>query len=132
MTLEMKEKQRILVIEDNEQNIYMITYLLEHAGFEVLQARNGREGIESAIEHHPDLIILDIQLPEMDGYEVAERLRNKPALGPVPIVAVTSYAMVGDKERVLEAGCTGYLEKPIDTSTFVDSIARHFEMGNER
>ena len=119
----MKTKQRILVIEDNEQNIYMITYLLEHAGYEVLQARHGREGIALAATKSPDLIVLDIQLPEMDGYEIARRLRTDTALSSVPIVAVTSYAMVGDKERVLDAGCTGYLEKPIDTDTFVESIS---------
>lgn len=122
-------KKRILVIEDNDQNIYMITYLLEHAGFEVLQARDGRSGIELALAQRPDLIILDIQLPEMDGYEVARQLRGLPDVGDTPVVAVTSYAMAGDKERILEAGCTDYLEKPIDTETFVRSVARHIDAG---
>ena len=125
-------KKSILVIEDNEQNIYMITYLLEHAGFEVLQARDGRAGIQLAREQNPDLIVLDIQLPEMDGYEIARKLREHSSLGAVPIVAVTSYAMVGDKERVLEAGYTGYLEKPIDTNTFVGSITSYIGTDNGR
>ncbi len=125
-------KPRVLVIEDNEQNIYMITYLLEHAGFEVLQARTGVLGIDLANEHRPDLIILDIQLPGMDGYEVAERLRATSDLDAVPIVAVTSHAMAGDRERVLLAGCTDYLEKPIDTETFVDSVARHLDPGEDQ
>lgn len=120
-------KHRILVIEDNEQNIYMITYLLEHAGFEVLQARDGRAGVELASAQQPDLIVLDIQLPEMDGYEVARQLRATPFLEAVPIVAVTSHAMAGARERVLNAGCTDYLEKPIDTTTFVASVSRHID-----
>jgi len=116
---------RILVIEDNEQNIYMITYLLEHAGFAVSQARDGLIGLQIARERRPDLIVLDIQLPRMDGFEVARRLRADPALSPVPIVAVTSHAMAGDRERILAAGCVDYLEKPIDPDSFVESIARH-------
>lgn len=115
-------KQRILVIEDNDQNIYMITYLLEHAGFEVEQARDGRAGINAALGCPPDLIVLDIQLPGLDGYEVARTLRAMPGLRDVPIIAVTSHAMPGDRELTLQAGCTGYLEKPIDPDSFVDSI----------
>ena len=118
-------KHQVLVIEDNEQNIYMITYLLENAGFEVVQARDGIAGLDHARSRCPDLIILDIQLPELDGYEVARRLRAQPSLVRVPIVAVTSYAMAGDRERSLSAGCTEYLEKPIEPNSFVASVARH-------
>jgi CheY-like chemotaxis protein len=118
--------ERILVIEDNEQNMYMITYLLEQAGMVVTQARDGREGIALACaDPHPDIIILDIQLPEIDGYEVARRLRNEPALRDVPVVAVTSFAMEGDRETILAAGCTDYLEKPLDPTRFVSQIRRH-------
>jgi CheY-like chemotaxis protein len=120
-------KHRVLVIEDNEQNIYMITYLLEHAGLEVVQARDGAGGLESAIGAPPDLIILDIQLPELDGYEVARRLRSEARLAAVPIVAVTSFAMAGDRERILAAGCTAYLEKPIDPDTFVESVTGYLD-----
>lgn len=117
-------KQRILVIEDNEQNVYLVTYLLEHAGFEVIQARDGPSGLQMAMRSAPDLILLDVQLPGMDGFEVTRRLRATPSLATVPIVAVTSYAMVGDRERIMAAGCSAYLEKPIDPDTFVANLAR--------
>ncbi|MBN1424072.1 response regulator [Candidatus Fermentibacteria bacterium] len=118
-------KGTILLIEDNEQNRYLATFLLEHHGFTVLQARNGPEGIARAAEVRPDLIILDIQLPQMDGYDVARTLRQNPDLLRIPIVAVTSYAMPGDREKTLAAGCTGYIEKPINPATFVAEIRGH-------
>ncbi len=112
----------ILVIEDNEQNLYLVTFILERDGHVVAQARSGEDGIRQAAMARPDLILLDIQLPQMDGYSVAQTLRTHPHLSDVPIVAVTSYAMTGDRERVMAAGCTGYLEKPIDPATFVDEV----------
>ncbi len=115
----------ILVIEDNEQNLYLMRFLLETHGFEVLDARDGPAGIAAARAARPAAILLDIQLPLMDGYAVAEALRREPSLGGVPIIAVTSYAMVGDRERVLAAGATDYIEKPVDPDTFVDQIRRH-------
>jgi two-component system cell cycle response regulator DivK len=114
--------KQILLIEDNEQNRYLLTYLLEKNGYQVHQARDGREGIELAGRIDPALILLDIHLPVMDGYAVARELRKTAALEHVPIVAVTSYAMVGDRERVLAAGCAGHIEKPIDPGTFVSQI----------
>ena len=118
-------KSKILLIEDNEQNRYLITYLLEKNGFKVIQAHNGRQGIESALDDRPELILLDIQLPDMDGYAVALELKSNASLDQTPIVAVTSYAMVGDRERTLRAGCTGYIEKPINPETFIDEIQRY-------
>jgi CheY-like chemotaxis protein len=118
-------KPTILVIEDNEQNLYLVTFILERSGYPVVQARNGREGIEAASRVLPALILLDIQLPVMDGYAVAEALGKIPALADVPIVAVTSYAMVGDRERILAAGCAGYIEKPINPDTFMAEIEQH-------
>jgi len=118
-------KPKILVIEDNEQNLYLITFILEKNGYEVVQARDGREGIELAGQVKPTLILLDIQLPVMDGYAVARVLRRGPALADVPIVAVTSYAMAGDRERVLAAGCVGYIEKPINPETFISEIEQY-------
>ncbi|HRW47424.1 MAG: response regulator [Caldilinea sp.] len=112
----------ILVIEDNEQNLYLVTFILERGGHAVTQARTGEEGIRQAVAARPDLILLDIQLPQMDGYAVAQTLRTHRHLEDVPIVAVTSYAMTGDRERVMAAGCTGYLEKPIDPGTFVEEV----------
>lgn len=122
-------KSTLLVIEDNEQNLYLATFLLEQNGFTVISARNGLEGIELAKRIRPALIILDIQLPEMDGYAVAQALRQNPALQDVPIVAVTSYAMVGDRERALAAGCNGYIEKPINPETFRSEIEKYLNAG---
>jgi len=118
-------KAKILIIEDNEQNRYLITYILEKHGYTVLQARDGREGIDKAVQVCPDLILLDIQLPVMDGYKVARELRTLDSLSHVPIVAVTSYAMSGDREKSLAAGCTGYMEKPINPETFVTQIGQY-------
>jgi two-component system cell cycle response regulator DivK len=114
----------VLVIEDNERNLYLVTYLLERQGFIVQAARDGASGIERAITDRPDLVILDIQLPQMDGYEVAKTLRTFQDLERTPIVAVTSYAMPGDREKALAVGCDGYLEKPIEPLTFVDEVER--------
>jgi two-component system cell cycle response regulator DivK len=113
---------KILIIEDNEQNLYLATFLLEKSGYEIVAARRGPEGIALAARIRPDAILLDIQLPEMDGYAVARALRQNESLNGVPIVAVTSYAMVGDRERALGAGCNAYIEKPINPETFVDEI----------
>jgi len=114
-------KLKILIIEDNEQNMYMLTYLLEEH-YTVFQAFNGLDGVKIALEEVPDIILLDIQLPGMDGYAIAGALRKHDALRTVPIIAVTSYAMVGDKERIMKAGATGYIEKPIDPDTFISQM----------
>jgi two-component system, cell cycle response regulator DivK len=112
----------LLIIEDNAQNLYLMRFLLEKNGFVVIGAENGAEGIRMALRHNPRAILLDIQLPGMDGYAVARELKKHPELVQIPIVAVTSYAMVGDRERVLAAGATGYIEKPINPDTFVSEI----------
>ncbi len=113
-----------LVIEDNDQNRYLTTFLLEASGYKVVTASDGPRGVEIAQTLVPDVILLDIQLPRMDGYEVARALRRIMALTRVPIIAVTSYAMVGDRAKTLEAGCNGYIEKPIDPDTFVAELDR--------
>jgi two-component system, cell cycle response regulator DivK len=115
-------KNNILVVEDNEQNIYLVTFLLEKNGYQVFQARNGIDGLALAQQEKPDLILLDIQLPGMDGYEVARGIRKIKDLETTPIVAVTSYAMPGDRESAIEAGCTGYIEKPIDPENFITQV----------
>ncbi len=112
----------VLVIEDNEQNRYLATFLLEAAGFRVVAATDGPAGVALARSAPPDIIVLDVQLPAMDGYQVARALRSIAALDRVPIVAVTSYAMAGDREKILAAGCNGYIEKPIDPETFVSEV----------
>lgn len=117
--------KNILIIEDNEQNLYLVTFILEKSGHRVFQARSGDEGVRTASVCEPDLILLDIQLPVMDGYTVARELRKIPALAAIPIIAVTSFAMPGDREQALAAGCTGYIEKPIDPDTFITQINQH-------
>ncbi|MGB7539991.1 MAG: response regulator [Anaerolineales bacterium] len=115
----------ILLIEDNEQNRYLATFLLEKHGYTVLSAADGPAGIELAGRILPHLILLDIQLPTMDGYAVARTLRENPVLKTTPIIAVTSYAMPGDREKTIAAGCSGYIEKPINPDTFVSDVERH-------
>jgi len=116
---------KILVIEDNEQNLYLVRFILEQSGYEVFAALDGESGIEMAVSLKPDLILLDIQLPMMDGHAVARNLRQNTDLADTPIVAVTSYAMAGDREKVMEAGCNGYIEKPIDPDTFMTQVEQH-------
>lgn len=116
--------RRILMIEDNEQNRYLASFLLEACGWKMLHAEDGPSGLALARTFDPALILLDIQLPGMDGYAVARALRAEPRSASVPIVAVTSYAMAGDRERCLAAGCDGYIEKPIDPQTFVAQVER--------
>jgi len=115
-------KKKILIVEDNEQNLYLETFLLEKQGYDVVQALNGQQGLEMAASEHPDLILLDIQLPVMDGYKVATRLKQAKETQSIPIVAVTSYAMAGEREAILAAGCQGYIEKPIDPDIFVEQV----------
>ena len=117
-------KSKILIIEDNEQNLYLVTFILEKYGHIVIQARNGQEGIDIAKKNCPNLILLDIQLPVMDGYDVAKELRK--ILGDaVPIIAITSYAMPGDREKALKAGCSDYITKPINPDTFMTNIEQY-------
>ncbi|WP_376696771.1 response regulator [Wenzhouxiangella sp. EGI_FJ10305] len=113
---------KILLIEDNEQNAYLVEYLLAARDWTVVCAADGSTGLEMADTESPNLILLDIQLPGMDGYEVARQLRAKEHIKETPIVAVTSYAMPGDRENCLAAGCTGYIEKPIDPGSFADQV----------
>jgi two-component system cell cycle response regulator DivK len=117
----------ILIIEDNDQNLYLETFILEKSGHAVTAARDGAQGIELAEKIRPTLILLDIQLPVMDGYAVAIELRRNPALIRTPIIAVTSYAMAGDRENILAAGCNGYIEKPINPYTFLAEVLAYLE-----
>jgi two-component system cell cycle response regulator DivK len=125
-------KGKILVIEDNEQNLYLVRFILEQNGYEVCAALDGRSGIDMAADLKPDLILLDIQLPVMDGYAVARNLRLNRDLDAIPIVAVTSYAMTGDREKAMDAGCNGYIEKPIDPDTFLYKVECHLPSEGRR
>ena len=117
----------ILLVEDNEQNRYLATFLLEQAGFRVLHAHTGCEGIEMAVREKPALVLMDIQMPKMDGYEAAHQLMMTQGCERIPIVAVTSYAMPGDRERTMAKGFVGYIEKPIETESFVSTIRRFLQ-----
>ena len=113
----------ILVVEDNELNMKLVRGLLQIGGYNILEATDAETGINMAREHHPDLIFMDIQLPGMDGLCAAKLIKEDPSFKDIPIVALTSFAMMGDKERALEAGCTGYITKPIDTRKFLKAVS---------
>lgn len=117
--------KKVLIIEDNENNLYMMRFILTQMGHEVLEARDGASGVDLAKEKRPDLILMDIQLPVLDGYSATRRIREDEALKEVPIIAVTSYAMVGDREKAIAAGCTAYVEKPIDPESFIKVLERY-------
>lgn len=111
-----------LVIEDNDNNLELIRFILQQAGYRVRFAMTGEEGVQQALTIPPDFIVLDIQLPDINGLEVLKRIRAHDVGKTVPIIAMTSYAMSGDRERLLEAGCTSYIEKPIDPMTVIAQI----------
>ena len=114
--------KKVLIVEDNKDNLRLITYALQHAGYEVVPAETGEDGVLAAGQETPDFIIMDINLPRMDGIETTRRIREMQSTAEVPIIAITSYAMAGDRERILDAGCDGYLEKPIDPIRIVAQI----------
>ena len=117
--------KKILIVEDNEQNMYLMQYMLEKTGYLVIGVRTGGEGIASAVKEKPDLILMDIQLPDTDGLEVTRMIRASEADDKIPIIAVTSFAMAGDREKALAAGCTGYIEKPINPETFLNEVEKY-------
>ena len=115
--------QRILVVEDNDRNRRLLKILLKSRGYEVIEAVTGEEAMKYLRDHKPDLILMDIQLPNVDGLELTKNIKSNPKTAHIPIVAVTAYAMKGDRERILEAGCDGYISKPIDTRRLVLLVA---------
>lgn len=121
---------RILIIEDNPANLDLMAYMLEAMGHETFSAGNGRAGLDAAREGRPDLIICDLQLPILSGYEVAGALKQDPALRDIPLVAVTAFAMVGDRDRILRAGFDGYVPKPIEPETFASQIEAFLAPGS--
>ena len=117
----------VLIVEDIEDNLVLIKNLLELDDFTVAEARDGREALTQAQAHHPDLILLDMSLPEVDGWTVARTLRRMPELASTLIVALTAHAMLGDREKALEAGCDDFLTKPIDVPNFLPTIHKILE-----
>lgn len=121
---------KVLVVEDNQMDLELVKDLLEAAGYSVLPAQGGREALAIAIDEHPDLILMDIQLPEMDGLEITRLLKQDQTTRDIKIVALTAHAMRGDEERAREAGCSGYIAKPINTREFVNAIAGFLNEGS--
>lgn len=115
--------RRILVVEDNALNMKLVHTLLRLEGYEVLEAATGEQALDVAERERPDLILMDIQLPGIDGLEACRRMKRNPTTAAIPIVALTSHAMPGDEEKAREADCTGYVTKPIDTLSICDVIA---------
>ena len=122
--------KKILIVEDNLQNMKVVVLALETHGYTLLEANDGEEALKIAIRDKPDLFIIDIQLPRISGLELTKRLRQMPASSNTPIIAVTAYAMKGDKEKVIEAGCDTYLSKPINTRELPRVVAKMLRDGN--
>jgi two-component system cell cycle response regulator DivK len=120
----------ILVVEDNERNLKLLRDVLEYSGYEVRGARTAEDGITLAVSEPPDLVLMDLQLPGIDGIEALHRLRESPGTADIPVVAVTAQAMKEDRERALRAGFDGYVEKPISVRAFTDQV-RRFLSGEE-
>lgn len=122
--------KRILYIEDNPDNRLLVRRVLQAEGYTVLEANDGQSGMTVAAEAQPDLILMDINLPEIDGYEVTARLKQLPGISHVPIIAVTANVMKGDREKTLAAGCDGYIQKPIDIDLLPEQIERFLKRTN--
>jgi len=120
---------QILVVEDNERNMKLFCDLLQASGYQTLAATTGESAVELALEHEPDLVVMDIQLPDIDGVEALGRLRADERFATLPVLALTAQAMEGDRERFLAAGFDGYLSKPVDIAEFVTTVKHYCEAG---
>ena len=114
--------KKILIVEDNELNMKLFNDLLEAKGYTIVQTRDGMKALDLAREHHPDLILMDIQLPEVSGLDVTRWIKEDENLASIPVIAVTAFAMKGDEERIRQGGCEAYISKPISVATFVETI----------
>jgi len=123
--------ETILVVEDNPLNMELVTDILEAHGYEVRQAINGKEAVQEVESHLPDLILMDIQLPGLDGLTVTGIIKDNPEAAHVPIIALTAHAMRGDEEKAREAGCDGYISKPIDTRSLPQTIRQFLDAASE-
>ena len=112
----------VLIVEDNELNMKLFNDLLEAKGYEVIQTRNGLNALDLAKKHRPDLILMDIQLPEVSGLEVTKWIKEDETISSIPVIAVTAFAMKGDEERIRQGGCEAYISKPISVATFIKTI----------
>ncbi|MEE2952077.1 two-component system, cell cycle response regulator DivK [Fulvimarina manganoxydans] len=119
----------VMIVEDNELNMKLFRDLIEAYGYETVQTRSGLNAVELAREHRPDLILMDIQLPEISGLEVTRKLKDDPELRRIPVIAVTAFAMKGDEERIREGGCEAYISKPISVPKFIETIKSFLKDG---
>ncbi len=117
-------KKTVLLVEDNEDNLVVYRTILDHVGYNVLEARDGEEGVTRAREEHPDLILMDISIPKIDGWEATRRLKADQATRDIPIIALTAHALEEDRERAIAAGCDGYLAKPVEPRRVVEEVQR--------
>jgi two-component system, cell cycle response regulator DivK len=123
-------QKKVLLVEDNEDNLVVYRTILEHVGYIVLEARDGEEGVRRARSDHPDLILMDISIPKMDGWEATQRLKADEATRAIPIVALTAHALEEDRQRAIEVGCDGYLAKPIEPRRVVQEVERFVGKAN--
>jgi CheY-like chemotaxis protein len=119
--------KKILIVEDNPQNMKLVLMTLESRGYEIIKATDGEEALKVAEKERPDLILMDIQLPKMDGLEVTRRLKQMPAFSHIPIIAITAHAMKGDEQKIAEAGCNAYITKPFSTRELPKLVAKMLE-----
>jgi two-component system cell cycle response regulator DivK len=117
----------VLIVEDNELNMKLFNDLLQANGYRTLQTKDGREAVDIARANRPDLILMDIQLPEISGLEITRILKDDPDLRSIPVIAVTAFAMKGDEEKIREGGCEGYIAKPISVANFLQTVARFLD-----
>lgn len=121
----MIEDKIVLIVEDNPENLYIATYIMKKVGCRFVTAGDGQQAIEQAKAHKPDLILMDINLPTLSGYETTQRLREMEDFKETPIIAVTALSMTGDRQKALEAGCTDYVSKPLDPFKFMDTVRKY-------
>ena len=117
-------RKTVLLVEDNEDNLVVYRTILEHVGYNVLEARDGEEGVSRAQQHHPDLILMDISIPKIDGWEATRRLKAEGDTRDIPIIALTAHALEEDRQKALQAGCDGYLAKPVEPRRVVQEVER--------
>ena len=121
--------ERVLIVEDNEKNMKLVRDVLQATGYRTLEATTGEEGVELALSQAPALVLMDVQLPGIDGVEALERLRQNERTASIPVLALTAQAMSGDRERFLEAGFDGYLAKPVDVRELIEAVREHCDRG---
>ena len=121
--------RRVLVVDDDSQNAYLVRFILEKRGYEVAVVHDGEAAVDAVTTFGPDLVLMDMLLPKMSGQEATRRIKRSPDSASLPVVALTAFSMKGDRERILDSGCDGYMSKPIDPDTFVEDMERYLQSG---